>query len=321
MTIKEAILIALEGLGKPASHQEVTQYIYTNHLYEFSGLTPDATVSAQLGEFLRKNDTRVGRQKANRGYLYFLTKNERLIDISEDDQEFFNKRNAKVQYLERDLHPLFASYLKSKDIYACTILHESSKNSKDDTQKWIHPDMIGVKFKHFTSEVSTRLLKTLEKQDACEIFSYELKKEINTDYELKKCYFQAVSNSSWANKGYLVAFEINTSLYSEIERLNKAFGIGVIELAVNPFESRVLFPAVPKRLDFQTIDKLCNINDKYNSFMEQIEKTLDANSRYFNSSLSELSGKSDSFMERDEEIEVYCKEKNIPSDFDKPSSD
>lgn len=27
-----------------------------------------------------------------------------------------------------------------------TILHEESKNSKDDHQKWIHPDMIGIEF-------------------------------------------------------------------------------------------------------------------------------------------------------------------------------
>ena len=38
---------------------------------------------------------------------------------------------------------------------------------------------------------------------------------------MKKSYFQAVSNSSWANKGYLVALDINTNLYSELERLNK----------------------------------------------------------------------------------------------------
>ena len=61
------------------------------------------------------------------------------------------------------------------------------------------------------------------------LFSYEIKKEINTDYELKKSYFQAVSNSSWANYGYLVAFEISDNLKDEMERLNQSFGIGTMD--------------------------------------------------------------------------------------------
>ncbi len=151
-------------------------------------------------------------------------------------------------------------------------MHEESKNSKDDTQKWAHPDIVGVKFTKLTSDITSRLLKTLEKKDSCEIISYELKKDINSDYELKKSYFQAVSNSSWANKGYLVAIDINTNLYQEIERLNKAFGIGVIKLSANPFESQILFQSSYRDLDYQTIDKLCHINEKYKEFVEQIEK-------------------------------------------------
>lgn len=33
--------------------------------------------------------------------------------------------------------------------------------------------------------------------------------------------FQALSNSSWANYGYLVAFEINEEVMEEMERLNR----------------------------------------------------------------------------------------------------
>ncbi len=79
----------------------------------------------------------------------------------------------------------------------------------------------------------------LNKTDTFKITSYELKKEINTNYELKEAYFQAVSNSSWANYGYLVAFEISDNLIDEIERLNQSFGIGVIELNANPYKSKI----------------------------------------------------------------------------------
>ena len=274
MTVKEAILESLEKLNKQSTYQEVTDYIKNNELYISDGKTLEATVSALLGDFIRKNDTRIGRLKEGRTYFYYLTKNqlENKIDLLNIEQKIDKK--SKIDFYERDLHPLFVSYLKSQNIFSKTILHEESKNSRDETQKWVHPDIIGVKFTKLNSDITSRLLKTLEKKDSCEIISYELKKEINSDYELKKSYFQAVSNSSWANRGYLVALDINTNLYSELERLNKAFGIGIIKLHSNPFESQILFQSSYRELDYQTIDKLCNINEKYRDVIEQIEKIL-----------------------------------------------
>ena len=312
MTLKEAILESLEKLNKQSTYQEVTDYIKSNELYISDGKTLEATVSALLGDFIRKNDTRVGRLKQGRTYFYYLTKNqlENKINLLNIEQKIDKK--IKNDFYERDLHPLFVSYLKSQNIFSKTILHEESKNSRDETQKWVHPDIVGVKFTKLNSDISSRLLKTLEKKDSCEIISYELKKEINSDYELKKSYFQAVSNSSWANKGYLVALDINTNLYSELERLNKAFGIGIIKLHSNPFESQILFQSSYRELDYQTIDKLCNINEKYRDIIEQIEKILNADNRYLDSSLEELSRKCDSYYEKDEEIRKYCESKNIP---------
>ena len=309
MTVKEVIL---EKLNKQSTYQEVTDYIKNNELYISDGKTLEATVSALLGDFIRKNDTRIGRLKEGRTYFYYLTKNqlENKIDLPNIEQRI--DKRSKIDFYERDLHPLFVSYLKSQNIFSKTILHEESKNSRDETQKWVHPDIVGVKFTKLNSDISSRLLKTLEKKDSCEIISYELKKEINSDYELKKSYFQAVSNSSWANRGYLVALDINTNLYSELERLNKAFGIGIIKLHSNPFESQILFQSSYRELDYQTIDKLSNINGKYEDIIEQIEKILNADNRYLDSSLEELSRKCDSYYEKDEEIRKYCESKNIP---------
>ena len=312
MTVKEAILESLEKLSRQSTYQEITDYIKSNELYISDGKTLEATVSELLGDFIRKNDTRVGRLKQGRTYFYYLTKNqlENKINLLNIEQKIDKK--IKNDFYERDLHPLFVSYLKSQNIFSKTILHEESKNSKDETQKWVHPDIIGVKFTKLNNDITSRLLKTLEKKDSCEIISYELKKEINSDYELKKSYFQAVSNSSWANRGYLVALDINTNLYSELERLNKAFGIGIIKLHSNPFESQILFQSSYRELYYQTIDKLSNINGKYEDIIEQIEKILNADNRYLDSSLEELSRKCDSYYEKDEEIRKYCESKNIP---------
>jgi hypothetical protein len=312
MTIKEAIIEALENLAKPMGYNEVTKYILDNNLYQSNGVNFNSIVASRLGSFIRNNDTRVGRIGTDGFYRYYLTKNEVSNEIIEIKEKSEVKKSSKADFTERDLHPLFVSYLKSKGIYAKTILHEESKSSKDDTQKWAHPDIVGVKFVQLKSDVSAKLLKTLEKKDSCEIVSYELKKEISTDTELKKCYFQAVSNSSWANRGYLVAFEIADYLKEEMERLNNAFGIGVIKLHANPFESQILFQSTYRNLDYQTIDKLCHINAKYREFMGQIEKILNADERYLDASFMELRGKCDPFYEKDEDIERYCFTKKIP---------
>jgi hypothetical protein len=155
-------------------------------------------------------------------------------------------------------------------------------------------------------------MKILNKADTFKIISYEIKKEINTDYELKKSYFQAVSNSSWANYGYLVAFEISDNLKDEIQRLNQSFGIGIIELKSNPYESKILFQAKYRDLDFKTIDKLCKVNERYEKFIELIERILTIDERNYKSIKKELENFCDDYFISDSEIEQYCREKSIP---------
>ena len=177
--------------------------------------------------------------------------------------------------------------------------------------------MVGIKFLNLQTKASQNFLKSINRVDTFKLSSYEIKKEINSDAELKKAFFQAVSNSSWANYGYLVAFEFSDSLHDEIERLNQSFGIGVIELNANPFLSRVLFQAQYRDLDFKTIDKLCKINREFESFIEQTVKLLTAEERYYNATERELDGFCDLYLTGDAEIERYCKDKNIPFDPEK----
>ncbi len=253
--------------------------------------------------------------KNGRGYQYYLSKYEDIINFDEKTVESRLKKKelkSKQSYNERDLHKLLSSYLKSKNIYSKTILHEKSKNSKDNYQKWIHPDMIGIEFLNFTSKINKAFMKILNKADTFKIISYEIKKEINTDYELKKSYFQAVSNSSWANYGYLVAFEISDNLKDEIQRLNQSFGIGIIELKSNPYESKILFQAKYRDLDFKTIDKLCKVNERYEKFIELIERILTIDERNYKSIKKELENFCDDYFISDSEIEQYCREKSIP---------
>jgi len=317
MTIKEAILKSLEDLVSPQGYMEITDYILKNGYSKFAGETPHSTVSALCGDFIRNGDTRVRRIKEKGAYFYYLAKNEDLIDV--ENFEIAQKESIKKEvkkgsksFTERGLHKILSSYLKSLGIYSKTVFHEQS-NGKDNNQIWTHPDMVGIRFLNLQNKVSQNFLKVIKQVDTIKLNSYELKKELNTDSELKKAFFQAVSNSSWANYGYLVAFEISDNLIDEMERLNQSFGIGIIELNANPYQSKILFQAKHRELDFKTIDKLCKLNKDFEKFIEQTEKLMTAQERYYKATEKELDEFCDDYFANDTEVQEYCKSNNIPT--------
>ena len=326
MTVKEAILKVLEEQKSALTYKEVYGKINENKYIVWGTKTPEETVSAQLGHFIRQNDRRVKRVKGKRGFQYYLSKFKNELNPSEIiEKETETKKVVESKgYDEGDLHILLSSYLAldsissylaldSKGIYSKTISHNKSAKNTDKNQKWVHPDMIGIHFLNLTNESSNSLMKAINKSEAFNLFSYEIKKEIKSDYELKKCFFQAVSNSSWANYGYLVAFDINKDdLNDEMERLSQSFGIGIIELSVPLKKSEILFPAKFKELDFKTIDKICDINEDFKSFIEQTKDMLTTTElKYLDLIQKKFQENCDSCY-TDSDIEKYCKENNIP---------
>lgn len=318
MQLTEAVLKSLEDIGQLTNYMQVYKNIKKNNYYDFKkAKTPTATVSSLLGNFIRNGDARVKRIKQDgETYLYYLTKNEKAIGIDTitkaSEKKSGKKKSKSKNYTERSLHKLLCSYLKVTEVYSKTIFHEQSTHNSDNNQTWTHPDMVGIKFLNLQSKISQHFLKSINRVDAFKISSYEIKREINNDSDLKKAFFQAVSNSSWANYGYLVAFEFSDSLNDEIARLNQLFGIGIIELKANPYQSRELFSARYKDLDFKTIDKLCKINKKFESFIEKVDKLLIAADGYEESTEKEFEQFCDDYFNNDAEVEEYCKANLIP---------
>ena len=75
----------------------------------------------------------------------------------------------------------------------------------------------------------------------------------------------------------------------------------------------MLYPAIYRDLDFKTIDKLCKINKEFEQFIEQTDRLLTAQERYFKSTEKELDEYCDIYFGSDSEMEAYCHEKNIPN--------
>ncbi len=238
---------------------------------------------------------------------------ETLLGQTECVQPFTQKNDPETAvklFDERSLHKLFCNYLRSRGIYAKTIYHEKSSTKVDNAQKWIHPDIVGAQFEDFKNDATLALLKATEPKESIHIYSYELKRRIESDYQLKQYYFQALSNSSWANYGYLVAFEINEDLDEEMARLNNAFGIGIILMQAN--DSKILFPAREKALDYNTIEKLNNLNPDFCEFIKKLSKVMNASKDYTPDAKKSFEKICDKIFDSDEELDTYCKEHNIP---------
>ena len=214
-------------------------------------------------------------------------------------------------YKERSLHKLLSNYLLGQNILSKTIFHESS-NKSDQSQKWVHPDMVGVAFSEFQDSATRSLLKAAETKEYIDLYSYELKRTIDNDHQLKEYFFQALSNSSWANYGYLVALEISEELMEEMARLNRAFGIGIIKLSPYKDDTQVLFLARKNELDYYTIDKLCRINKDFKSFIVKTTKVINSQTDVLEEVKKGLQDFCDKGFGSDDEILKYCNENHIP---------
>lgn len=214
-------------------------------------------------------------------------------------------------YKERSLHRLLSNYLLSNNILSKTIFHESS-NKSDQAQKWVHPDMVGVEFNEFQESSTRSLLKATETKEYIALYSYELKRTIDNDHQLKEYFFQALSNSSWANYGYLVAFEISEDVMEEMARLNRSFGIGVIKVSPYTDDTTVLYPARKNELDYYTIDKLCRINPDFKNFIIKTTKVINAATDVLEDVKGGLQKFCDKGFASQDEVIKYCKENHIP---------
>jgi uncharacterized protein len=106
------------------------------------------------------------------------------------------------------------------------------------------------------------------------LWSFEAKLLINRS-NVRECFFQAVSNSSWANFGYLVAAEIEgQDTLKELRMLFGAHGIGLIKLdAENPAESQVLIPARERdEIDWDMANRLATENRDFLDFVKLVKQ-------------------------------------------------
>ncbi|WP_187923070.1 HTH domain-containing protein [Helicobacter pylori] len=193
------------------------------------------------------------------------------------------QKTSPYEEKEKNLHPLLVKFLNEDPNFKLlckTIRHEECKKGEGDECKWNYPDIVGVYFpqndRHKNYKIETLEFLHHTGQNSYKLFSFELKIRINLS-NLKASYFQAVSNSSWANEGYLVVFkEIKDEVLGELRRLNQSFGIGVIKLESEISNSKILLPAKEREIDIPTLNMLVEQSpEDFKPFMEKINDQLE----------------------------------------------
>lgn len=208
-----------------------------------------------------------GRQKKSQKRFFLRTKN--IPEVTVVHESF--------------LHPYLVKFAKERfGVYSKTINALKVVRKKDKIGKWTNPDIVG--FNPTILNLNPLFQAEIEKQGlfstkVIQFYSFELKLKIDKS-NLTECYFQAVSNSSWANFGYLVVGDLDkdSSFISSLTRLNNGYGIGVIHLNIeNPLKSEIIVSAREREnVDINFMNFLAEINTDFYNFIETAKTTIDS---------------------------------------------
>ncbi|MGN8285209.1 COG2958 family protein [Helicobacter pylori] len=273
----EIVQSVLEALKEPIKVTEIydkAKELFEKgeiaNMFDCGGNTPDQSVSAAIYTALNKGEELPFKKAQEKPVLIALKSTAKELGLNAQ------KPSVKIAH-ERDLHP-FLTYMainnENLKCYTKTIFHEESSKSPKGMDRWLYPDMVGVRFLH-AEWSNENLIAFSKKFDTLpvKLVSFELKKEISV-HNCRECYFQAISNSSWANEGYLVGRHIDThnpQLMDLLKRLHASFGIGVIDLRTDEDKSAILLNAKYKeKIDYTMAQELSAKNEKFGGFLKSV---------------------------------------------------
>ncbi|MCQ2619887.1 hypothetical protein JT122_01445 [Helicobacter pylori] len=298
MTYIELGKKVLEQAGKPLSVKEIFEKACEMGLDKEcrDGKILSHSLGSQLGEHNIKEEDKQfyvahkekEKGKAKESFFYWLKSREREFppqktpDAKEEDDEQIECSDAaekqKTSFDESDLHKLLVKFLSEDPNFKLlckTIRHQKGQKGKGGECMWNYPDIVGVYFPYNKYKGETLKFLHHTGQEKHKLFSFELKKELSFS-NLKESYFQAVSNSTWANEGYLVVKNIKEDVLDELRRLNQSFGIGVIKLESEISNSKILLPAKEREIDIPTLNMLVKQSPKdFKPFIEKINKQIE----------------------------------------------
>jgi hypothetical protein len=177
---------------------------------------------------------------------------------------------------EYGLYPLLSTYLWAEfGVYSKRIDEKRSSNKRGPNgNRWLYPDLVGMEDLGADWHMEVKDCVNQYSDKRTKLWSFEVKLLLNRS-NVRECFFQAVSNSSWSNFGYLVAAEIEgKDTLKELRMLFAAHGIGLIKLdAENPSESQVLIPAKERdAINWDTANRLTTENRDFLEYVKLVRQ-------------------------------------------------
>lgn len=187
---------------------------------------------------------------------------------------------------ELELYPRLGAYLSAEFGLHTQRIDEKRSSNKRGPQgnRWLYPDLVALE--DLTADWTTEVRNCVSEAGAqkARLWSFEVKLLLNRS-NVREAYFQAVSNSSWANFAYLVAGDVEgADTLKELRMLSALHGVGLIKLDHdNPAESQIYIPARERPdIDWANCNRLAAENSDFQKVINllwQFHRTGDTRPR------------------------------------------
>lgn len=212
---------------------------------------------------------RMTEDRPRKYYYTTLTESQEVEAV-----EIAGQAMTELTYSEHDLYPILAKFLRDELLVYAKRIDEKKSSSRNGSggNRWLYPDLIGFEVLSETWSEQIKQLVQARSDRSSRLWSFEVKKLINRS-NVREVFFQALSNSAWANLAYLVAAEISgKGTLEELRMLSSQHGVGVIQISVEQdTESSILIQAIEKsEIDWKAADRLSVENSDAQAVFEQV---------------------------------------------------
>lgn len=212
------------------------------------------------------------RTTEDRPRLYYWTDASEEAEVAATEQSESHRQSVSIGLSEPparevELYSKLAEYLTAEfGLHSQRIDEKRSANKRGPQgNRWLYPDVVSLE--DLTLDWTPEVRNCVSEAGAqkARMWSFEVKLLLNRS-NVREAYFQAVSNSSWANFAYLVTGELEgNETLKELRMLAALHGVGLIKLdAHNPAESQILIPARERQeIDWANCNRLAAENSDF----------------------------------------------------------
>lgn len=235
-----------------------------------------AEISSQRPRMQKRNPELKTTEGRPRKYYYSEKSDSAEVAEVESVGAVLATETSQFKTNEHALYPMLSRYLWEEfGVYSKRIDEKRSSNKRGPNgNRWLYPDVVGMEDLGAEWHQEVRDCVNQYSDKRTKLWSFEAKLLINRS-NVRECFFQAVSNSSWANYGYLVAAEIEgQDTLKELRMLFAAHGIGLIKLDVdNPADSQVLIPARERdEIEWDMANRLATENRDFLEYVKLVKQ-------------------------------------------------